>query len=373
MKKILFLGPKSPPVTGYANIVESLAHCLSKQGASVKYLSTVPCFLAQTFPGFSWKVLRLVYMFVFLPFIMLLMPFNSILYLNINGGFGQVFDALVVFVARILGKSIILQHNSYAYINRRSWLPQLLFFIAGKNARHVVNCEDMKKTLISQYKYVENVYFVSNVSILAMADPEYFGTSFNDNCKLVAGVDKNILTLGFMGYFNKEKGLDTFSSVINKADDYAKGFVKGAAVGPVHDEVLVEELKQKHNYLIEFRSPVFGEKRDAFFNEIDVLLFPSRYLNEAEPLTIHHALNAGVPVISTDIGCIKGIISQLPGCYCFSQDNYIQSSVQLIKQFSYQSIEERRALKMELKTSYHETSLENVEDFKIILDKLGLL
>ena len=373
MKKILFLGPKSPPVTGYANIAESLACCLSKQGASVKHLSTVPCLLAQTFPSFSWKVFRLLYMFIFLPFVMLLMPFNSILYLNINGGFGQVFDVLVVFVARILGKSIILHHNSYGYINRRSWLSQLLFFIAGKNAKHVVNCEDMKKTLVTQYRHVENVYFVSNVSILSMADPEYFGASFNDTFKLDAGVDKNILTIGFMGYFNKEKGLYTYCNAISKADDCIKGLVKGVAVGSVHDAALVEELKQTYSHLIEFRSPVFGEKRDSFFNEIDILLFPSQYLNEAEPLTIHHALNVGVPVISTDIGCIKGIISQLPGCYCFSQDNYIQSSVQLIKEFSYQSIEERRALKMELKTSYHETSLENVADFKITLDKLGLL
>jgi len=373
VKKILFLGPKSPPVTGYSNIVTALSQCLTKEGSSVMYISTVPSILAHLFPNASWKISRLIFLFLLFPFVILLMPFNSILYLNINGGFGQLFDCLFSLVGRVFGKGIVLHHNSYGYINQRKWLAQLLFFIAGRKAKHVVNCEDMKRKLVSRYKCVNNVHLVSNVSILTMRDPDCFDFSTRIASELDSTINKDILTLGFMGYFNHEKGVDTFSNVVKQLDDYETDRVKGIAVGPIYDKDLVENLKHEYGKLIEFSPPVFGEKRDDFFNEIDVLLFPSRYLNEAEPLTIHHALSAGVPVISTDIGCLNEILNRFPDSYSFSIDNYLSGSKEVINKMLSKNYAERVALRVELKSSYDTYSKENVKNFKITLARLGVI
>lgn len=372
MVKVLFLGPKSPPVTGYANIVNALAKCLIKEGASVKYISTVPCFLAPLFPSALWKLFRLMYLSFVFPAVLVVMPFNAVLYVNINGDLGQFFDVFFVAIGRILGKNIILHHNSYGYINNKKILSQWLFFIAGSNAKHVVNCDDMSQKLVSTYDYVKNVYIVSNSSILIMENSNYFAS--NDFVAKRSDYDENILTLGFMGYFNLEKGIDTFSSIVKGIEGIENHAVRGVAVGPVYDEKLIKMLKQQYGNLIEFRPPVFGQQRDNFFNEIDILFFPSRYLNEAEPLTVHHALSMGVPIVATDVGCLKQILGQFDSCYSLSADDYLLGAEKVVRdELLSKSFEQRKALKTSLKDNYRRCSLDSIADFKITLAKLGLI
>jgi glycosyltransferase involved in cell wall biosynthesis len=58
--------------------------------------------------------------------------------------------------------------------------------------------------------------------------------------------------------------------------------------------------------------PKYGQNKAAFFREIDVLLFPSGYVDEAEPLTILEAMMHGVPVVAYGRGAIGEIV--FPGC-----------------------------------------------------------
>ena len=372
MVKALFLGPKSPPVTGYANIVNALAKCLINEGVSVKYISTVPSFLSPLFPSVTWKIFRLMYLFFVLPAVVVVMPFKTVLYVNINGDLGQLFDVLFVAIGRVFGKEIILHHNSYGYINKKKSLSQCLFFIAGNNAKHVVNCDDMNQKLISTYNYVKNVYIVSNSSILIMQIPNYF--SPNDSVMKRSDFDESTFTLGFMGYFNLDKGIDTFTNVVKGVAGIESHAVRGVAVGPVHDENLMKQLRQQSANLIEFRPPVFGLQRDIFFNEIDILLFPSRYTNEAEPLTVHHALSMGVPGVATDVGCLKQILGQFASCYSFSAGNYLLGADKIVRdEMLSKSFEQRKEQRTRLKDSYRKCSLKSIVEFKITLARLGLI
>ncbi len=38
-----------------------------------------------------------------------------------------------------------------------------------------------------------------------------------------------------------------------------------------------------------YLGPIYGDAKTAFYGNLDVLLFPSNYVNEAEPLVIHEA------------------------------------------------------------------------------------
>ena len=368
MNKILFLGPKPPPVTGYANIVNALAKCLVIQKYEVKYISTVPSFLSHLFPSKVWKISRLIYMFFLFPVIILLIPFNSILYINVNGGAAQIWDIAYALLGRLFSKKIILHHNSYSYLNKQMNLSKILFLVAGNNATHIVNCENMRDKLCSLYSNTTNAHVVSNVAILTLANPEYFATKIQDKGKLET--NKDIFTIGFMGYFNKEKGLELFSKTVQQANNsIGSGKIKAIAVGPVHDKELVAKIKKEFNGLIDFRGPVYGVKRDEFFEEIDFLLFPSIYLNEAEPLTIHHALYAGTPVISTDIGCLKEVLNQFPNCYSFSIESFILSSAEIIDKLSLTPFEEREKLRLDLIDYYKQYSLNSILKLKKILSE----
>ena len=46
-----------------------------------------------------------------------------------------------------------------------------------------------------------------------------------------------------------------------------------------------------------------------FFNKIDLLLFPSWYFNEAEPISVLESHSFSTPVIAIDVGCLSEMIS----------------------------------------------------------------
>ena len=59
---------------------------------------------------------------------------------------------------------------------------------------------------------------------------------------------------------------------------------------------------------LEYRGPLYGEAKQAFFRAVDVFVFPTRYANEAQPAVVFEALAHGVPVLSYDRGCIANQI-----------------------------------------------------------------
>jgi glycosyltransferase involved in cell wall biosynthesis len=64
---------------------------------------------------------------------------------------------------------------------------------------------------------------------------------------------------------------------------------------------------------VEHLGPLYDEAKDRFFSELDVMLFPTKYINEAEPLVIHEALRAGVFTIACDRGAIAEILDNGAG------------------------------------------------------------
>ncbi|EQD34016.1 Glycosyl transferase, group 1 domain protein, partial [mine drainage metagenome] len=52
--------------------------------------------------------------------------------------------------------------------------------------------------------------------------------------------------------------------------------------------------------------------KNAFFDGIDTMIFPTLYANEAEPLVIHEAMQHGLPVIAYGRGCIPEVVT--PEC-----------------------------------------------------------
>lgn len=372
MQRLLFIGPRPPPITGYANIVHSLARYLMKARVKVSYISTTPAFATSFFPGKFWKILRGIY-FVFISLITIsLIPFHTILYLNINGGFGQVFDCFLVFWSRLFGKKIVIHHNSFSYLTKTKLLPGLLFSLAGSRSYHIVNCSEMRDALISKYPQVNNVKIVSNASILLAENPNYFDIERDLLMDGAANLDEQQIVVGFMGYFNKDKGLDVFCLTIKKLIESGVK-VKGIAVGPNFDVNLTNQLKLDFDGIIDFCRPVYGLDRDKFFHNIDFLLFPSHYATEAEPLTIHHALSMGVPVVSTDIGCLKNVLNKFKFCQSYSCANFVSEASEFIINSISKDRGEMLMRKRYLIESYKNISIGGVKSFNSELRKIGVL
>jgi glycosyltransferase involved in cell wall biosynthesis len=65
--------------------------------------------------------------------------------------------------------------------------------------------------------------------------------------------------------------------------------------GPLYDESARRLVPLSVQAIpgFEYRGPLYEAKKVAFYREIDVLLFPTRYRHEAEPLVIHEAMAEG--------------------------------------------------------------------------------
>ena len=54
----------------------------------------------------------------------------------------------------------------------------------------------------------------------------------------------------------------------------------------------------------EYRGMVTGQRKEDFFRDIDVFIFPTRYRNELSPLVVVEATLRGIPVITYGVGCL---------------------------------------------------------------------
>ena len=90
-------------------------------------------------------------------------------------------------------------------------------------------------------------------------------------------------TIGFLSNISIEKGIDVFFELVAELQD--KGCNTSILIaGLFHDNNVKKFVLSQisRNRSINYLGPVYGGKKIEFFNNIDLLVLPSR--NEAEPL-----------------------------------------------------------------------------------------
>ncbi len=116
------------------------------------------------------------------------------------------------------------------------------------------------------------------------------------------------LRLGHMSNLFPEKGIDTTVALLEALRRHgitAKLIIAGPTPSP-ETAHLIETAKAEFSENVEYRGAVEGAEKRAFFRDIDVFVFPSRYPHEVEPLVMLEAMGQGVPVLAYDRGCIGG-------------------------------------------------------------------
>lgn len=315
---ILFVGPLPPPVHGFSNInLQMLRHLQNK--ASVQIFNTAPLLKPKKFVGHGFAYFyRLKAIISFLISCLIKQP-NG-LYLGLSGGLGQIGDAIYLSIARIFGIKSFIHHHSFAYFNTPKPYNRLCMW-SVKRAYHIVLCEQMAIKLSSLYSIEKQKIFVLSNSAFLEEPSQLVATG--------KGCDRAV-TVGFLSNITLEKGIAEFFDVVN--DMLRKGLpVKALIAGPISPEIqewftaMLAECKA-----VEYLGPVYEEDKDAFFQTIDFLLFPTKYKNEAEPVTILEALRYGVPVLACGRGCIFSMIDQNCGKVFSNSDEFVHGSVEYI-------------------------------------------
>lgn len=317
---IFFLGPLPPPVHGFSVINQKMLARLSEK-TGVRIFNTSPGSPSGSAMGrpflklFNW--LRQFLSFLFLA--MVKRP--DALYVGLSGGMGQIFDACYILAARLCGANIFLHHHSFVYVNAPKAYNRICLWLA-KNACHIALCDVMAEKLSGVYHIPDDrIHILSNAAFLEERKEPL----------PVQRLSSDVLTIGFISNIILEKGIVEFFDVV--ASLTQQGFhVRGRIAGPVDDaikDMFFSMLKEQEE--IEYVGPVYEDKKDAYFRSIDILLFPTKYRNEAEPLTILEALRDGVPVISTNRGCIRSMINAQSGAVCPEIDHFVEEAAEYIK------------------------------------------
>jgi len=238
--------------------------------------------------------------------------------MSISGGYGQFYELLFILFARLCGVRIFLHHHSFAYLNSPSHLTRLLVVAAGVDATHIVLSPGMAEKIKNIYK-IKNTLSISNAVFL-------FSGGINSSAR------KRLGTIGFLGNITSEKGVFDFLDLVSAIQD--EGIIlKARLAGPFQDKETEQLVRQRLTRLpmIEYLGPKYGAEKDAFYSDIDLLIFPTRYENEAEPMTIHEAMSHGVPVISYCRGSIPEIVVRDCGLIIAPDAPFVPAALAQIK------------------------------------------
>jgi glycosyltransferase involved in cell wall biosynthesis len=215
--------------------------------------------------------------------------------LSVDAGKGMVYAIALTWVARRLRYRIALQHHSYAYISRRSMLAGLLVDVAGPHAEHLHSCQVACDAFRRVYPRALTTRAVSVAYALQLPP---------NHRRAQDPVAARILRVGHLSNLTLEKGLERVIRLGRTA--IQQGMVeKVILAGPVTgsaERALIRGALSERGF--EYRGLVTGQRKEDFFQDIDVFLFPTRYRNESYGLVVWEAMLRGVPVIAYRAGCL---------------------------------------------------------------------
>lgn len=291
---MIMVGTFPPPVHGMATINAAVRDQFVAAGAAPRVIDVSANTLDRSFVsrmGRFPKIVRAVPILLFGRH-----RSGDSLYMSVSGGLGQLYEVVIVACARLRGLRVYVHHHSFAYLDSRSLVSQLLFRIAGRSAVHIALSRRMAEHLKRLYR-VRRAVPVSNTVFL----PASQTADVSNRTELRA--------LGLMSNLSLEKGLFEFLELA--ADMRRKGLpVKALLAGPFQDAATEEQaqVRVSETDSVEYLGPQADKEKEIFFSNIDVFVFPTSYQNEAEPVVVHEAMSRGLPVIAFGRGCIPEMV-----------------------------------------------------------------
>jgi len=224
---------------------------------------------------------------------------------------GLWFNVVEAAVMRLLFRRVWFHHHVFSYTRARDGRMALIHRILGDRLHHIALAPIMAEGL-------EQHYGAARITVLN-------NTPFLSDMPEVPARTA-LRQVGFLGNITREKGIGLFLQTVAAAQAQAPGLVAVIA-GPIGEAALRAEVEAFCAAAPETRrwiGPVQGQAKADFLAGTDLLLFPSRYANEALPMVIYEALAAGAPVLATARGCIP---DQLAGTgWALEEDSFAEEA-----------------------------------------------
>ena len=330
-RQIAFVGPLPPPVHGFSNICAVMLDLLRRTKATVTVFDRAPRRCSPWYARFRQFGMPLSYL------AWSTRNPGGELYLALSGSMGQIIDWAYVLIGRLFGRRIFVHHHSFAYITAPSVLNRLLF-ASLRQQIHVVLSPRMGEELVRIYGLNSaNIRVISNAAFFAGVTP---------SMQRLHNADAPI-SLGYLSNISVEKGIVAFFAVLGELARIGVEY-NAQIAGPIAPaaQATFSKLLASSSHAT-YCGPIYDDAKDAFYSSLDILLFPSDYANEAEPLVIHEAIRSAVHVIACERGAIAEILSNGAGLVVPKRD-FQAAAVKHIRAFSADRVELGRAQRASL-------------------------
>ncbi len=318
---VFAVGPYPPPVHGASLATAAFIDRLQRAGCNIVRINTAAHSLNRSIIARATKVPRVLRGLA--AAVRMASRPRTLLYLSVAGGAGQIYDGIFIGIFRASGNAIVLHHHSYAYLTKMRFVTRVVLRIAGKSATHIALCRDMRERL--------QQYGISSSRIVVLSN----AFAVDDRNDDIRHARKTILTtLGFLSNISSAKGIFEFLRVFGELSAVQES-VRAVIAGTFQDAGLERQVRQILNTMpnAQYVGPVYGDAKEMFFSKVDVLVFPTKYINEAEPLTIHEAMAHGVPVIAWARGCIPSMVSEPAGKLIGNDEDFVAVAVRQVKEW----------------------------------------
>jgi len=320
-RPVSFVGPLPPPLHGFSSVCSMMLLRL-RSGGAVAVFDRAP--RAGNRAREMLRQLREVTRY----FAAIQASTHAAVYLGLSGGLGQAIDGLYVLLARLLRRQLFVHHHSFSYLNRATPLNRLLFS-QMRAATHIVLSEGMGSALAQRYRIRDiDIRVVSNAAFLGVPMPPLPPPSAPTRSESPAAI-----RIGFLSNITFEKGIVEFFDVLTQLRRLGVRY-RGSIAGPVAADAqstFERLLAAAEN--VEYLGPLYDDTKAGFYQRLDVLLFPTKYQNEAEPLVIHEALRSAVPVLACARGAIAELLSNGAGMV-FEQGAFVMSAANALNALS---------------------------------------
>jgi len=250
---------------------------------------------------------------------------DRVLYMTADGGLGAFYNMAVAGLGTLLGYRIFLHHHSFAYVDRQNARVATVARIIQHNGVHVVLCQAMADGLRARYAIGETLELSSAALLPARVRP--------------AKPNGGVLRMGFLSNLIIEKGVDTSIALLRAAREEGLPVelaIAGKPYKPGDTEPLemIDRAKADLGDSLSYLGSLSEEGKNAFLQGLDVFLFPSRYVNEAQPRAVLEALANGVPVLTVARSCITTDMGEGTGL-CVPRDaDFVAHALPLIRQWA---------------------------------------
>ena len=355
-KTVAIVGPFPPPRHGVSGVNQAVAAMGSQAELAMRCFDTAPRSLQRSFLVRLGRLGRFARAAFGVWRFSMQHP-GAPVYFSLSGGWGLLYEAVCIAGTRCLGGKLVVHHHSFRYLDAAFWPMALLVRAAGAGASHVVLGPDMAECLRARYPAVGEVLTLSNAIFLEEFREVPLPTS--------------LVKVGYLANLSSAKGLDDVLDTI--AASNAKGLaLRFVIAGPFEDRQVERNFRERVGRMsnLEYVGPVYGAAKETFYHGIDMIIFPTRYVHEAEPLVVLEAMSRGRPVVAYGRGCIPALLAGAGGLVVHRTERFADAAVECIarwlrdeREFVQQCESARRSF-TDLRARSHEAG-------QILLSKLG--